>query len=229
MRWQRWLTPCWKRIGGGCHLDRKMDDLIRAGKVRYIGTSSFAAWQVLESLWASKELGLNRFISEQPPYHLLDRSIERELVPLAQAYGLAIIPWSPLARGFLSGKYRRGEEVPGDSRIARDLQGPFAARTKKHLGDLAFDVLEQVETLASEKNCTVSQLAMAWCMNQPGITSPIIGPRTMDHLLDNLGAANVTITDEDRQRLDAISEPEGVIVSYYNGRAMDFKAPQYRW
>ena len=87
----------------------------------------------------------------------------------------------------------------------------------------------QVEALASEKNCSVSQLALAWCKDQPGITSPIIGPRTMGHLLDNLGAANVTITDEDRQTLDAISEPEGVIVSYYNGRAMDFKAPQYRW
>jgi len=208
---------------------RALDDLIRAGKVRYIGTSSFAAWQVLESLWASKELGLNRFVSEQPPYHLLDRSIERELIPLAQGYGLAILPWSPLARGFLSGKYRRGEDIPGDSRIARDMQGPFAARTRKHLSDLAFDVLDQVEGIANEKGCTVSQLALAWCMNQPGITSPIIGPRTMEHLMDNLGSANVTITAEDKQRLDAISEPEQVIVSYYNGKAMDFKPSPYRW
>lgn len=208
---------------------RALDDLIRAGKVRYIGTSSFASWQILESLWASKELGLNRFISEQPPYHLLDRSIERELIPLAQAYGLAILPWSPLARGFLSGKYRRGEDIPGDSRIARDMQGPFAARTRKHLSDLAFDVLDQLEAIATEKGCTVSQLALAWCMNQPGVTSPIIGPRTMDHLIDNLAAANVTITDEDQKRLDAISEPEQVIVSYYNGKAMDFKPSQYRW
>jgi len=105
---------------------RALDDLIRAGKVRYIGTSTFAAWQVIEALWVSKELTLNRFVTEQPPYHLLDRSIERELIPMAQAYGLAILPWSPLARGFLSGKYRRGQEIPGDSRVAKDMQGQFA-------------------------------------------------------------------------------------------------------
>ncbi|HLY28088.1 MAG TPA: aldo/keto reductase, partial [Aggregatilineales bacterium] len=116
---------------------RALDDLIRAGKVRYIGTSTFPAWQILESLWASHELGLNRFVSEQPPYHLLDRSIERELVPLSQSYGLAILPWSPLARGFLSGKYKRGQDIPGDSRVARDMQGIFAERTKKHFSDIA--------------------------------------------------------------------------------------------
>jgi aryl-alcohol dehydrogenase-like predicted oxidoreductase len=208
---------------------RALDDLIRAGKVRYIGTSSFAAWQVMESLWVSRELGLNRFVSEQPPYHLLDRSIERDLVPLAQAYGLAILPWSPLARGFLSGKYRRGEEIPSDSRVASDMQGPFAARTKKHFSDLAFGVIDQLEEIAREKGCTVAQIALAWCMNQPGVTSPIVGPRTMEHLKDNLGAAEVTLTDEDRARLNAVVEPEQVIVSYYNGKAMDFKASPYRW
>jgi len=208
---------------------RALDDLIRAGKVRYIGTSSFPAWKVLESIWASHDLGLNRFVSEQPPYHLLDRGIERELIPLAEAYGLAILPWSPLARGFLSGKYRRGEPIPGDSRLARDSQGPFAARTKKHFSDLAYGVLDQLEAIAKEKDCTVSQLALAWCMNQPGVTSPIIGPRTMEHLTDNLGAAAITLTDADRERINAVSEPEQAIVSYYNGKAMDFKAPRYRW
>src|SRR5579859_5479382 len=168
---------------------RALDDLIRAGKVRYIGTSTFPAWQVLESLWVSQELGLNRFVSEQPPYHLLDRSIERELVPLAQTYGLAILPWSPLARGFLSGKYKQGEDIPGDSRAARDMQvqGAFAERTKKHFSDLAFALLGEVEALAQEKSATPSQIALAWVMNQPAITSPIIGPRTLDHLKDNLG------------------------------------------
>src|SRR5215210_151189 len=89
---------------------RAMDDLIRQGKVRYIGTSTYGAWQVVESLWVSKELGLNRFVCEQPPYHLLDRRIERELVPMAQTYGIGIIPWSPLAGGFLTGKYQRGQQ-----------------------------------------------------------------------------------------------------------------------
>ena len=96
-----------------------LDDLIRAGKVRYIGSSTFAAWQVVESLWASKELGLNRFICEQPPYHLLDRSIERELVPMAQTYGTALIPWSPMAGGFLTGKYQTWRGTSGRFTLPR--------------------------------------------------------------------------------------------------------------
>ena len=94
---------------------RALDDLIRRGWVRYIGTSGFAVWEILEALWASKKYGLNRFVSEQAPYNLLERRIERELVPMAQTYGIAILTLSPLAGGFLSGKYRRGEIVPADS------------------------------------------------------------------------------------------------------------------
>jgi aryl-alcohol dehydrogenase-like predicted oxidoreductase len=208
---------------------RALDDLIRAGKVRYVGTSTFPAWQVMESLWMAKELGLNRFVTEQPPYHLLDRSIERELIPLAQTYGLAILPWSPLARGFLSGRYRRGQEVPGDSRVARDMQGAMAERTKKHFSELAFQVLDQIQELAAAKGCTPSQLALAWCMRQPGVTSPIVGPRTLEHLQDNLGAVAVEITAEDRSRLDAVSEPEQAIVPYYTGKLIDFKPALHRW
>lgn len=212
---------------------RAMDDLIRAGKVRYIGTSSYTAWQVMESLWAAKELGLNRFVSEQPPYNLMDRSIERELIPMAQTYGIALIPWSPLARGFLAGKYRRGEDLPEDSRLHRDLAGSrpsvFTERTKKHLTDRAFDVLDVVEELASAKDASPSQIALAWTIQQPGITSPIIGPRTMEHLVDNLGAISIEISDDDREKLDSVAPPEEATASYYNSRAMDFKPPQYRW
>ena len=208
---------------------RALDDLVQAGKVRYIGTSTFPAWEVMESLWVSKELGLNRFVSEQPPYHLLDRAIERELIPLAQTYGLAILPWSPLARGFLSGKYRRGEDIPGDSRLASDMKGPFADRTKQHFSDLGYNALDVVRDLAQEKGCTPAQVALAWCVQQPGVTSPIIGPRTMEHLEDNLGAVDVKITDADRQRLDDVAEPEQQIVPYYTGKRIDFKPPQHRW
>lgn len=210
---------------------RALDDLIRAGKVRYIGTSSFASWQVMEALWASKELGLNRFVTEQPPYHLLDRSIERELVPLAQTYGLAILPWSPLARGFLTGKYRRGMDIPQGSRLERDGQNQskrFQERTQQHFSDMAYGVLDVVEALAQEKNCTPGQVALAWVMRQPAITSPIIGPRTMEHLKDNLGAVDVTFSEEDTERLDAASPPEQATVSYYTGKMMDFKPAQYR-
>jgi len=212
---------------------RALDDLIRAGKVRYIGTSSHTAWQLIESLWVAKELGLNRFVSEQPPYHLLDRSIERELVPMVQTYGIGLIPWSPLARGFLTGKYRRGADLPEGSRLSRDMDGNrpsiFRERTEKHLTDRAFDVLDVVEAIAIEKECSISQVALAWNYQQPGITSPIIGPRTMEHLQDNLGAAGIKLSDDDRARLDDVAPPEEAIASYYNSRAMDFKQPEYRW
>jgi aryl-alcohol dehydrogenase-like predicted oxidoreductase len=116
----------------GCPIDetlRALDDLVRAGKVRYLGASTFAAWQLIESLWAAKEYGLNRFVSEQPPYNLLDRRIERELIPAATSYGFAIIPWSPLAGGFLSGKYRRtGQQPEGRFADGTHVRAPAAAR-----------------------------------------------------------------------------------------------------
>jgi aryl-alcohol dehydrogenase-like predicted oxidoreductase len=209
---------------------RALDDLIRAGKVRYIGLSSFPAWRALESLWVSKELGLNRVISEQVPYHLLDRGVERELMPMAQTYGLAILSWSPLARGFLTGKYKRGQEIPGGSRMERDLSaGRFPARAQQHLTDHAYAVMDVVEALAVEKHCTPSQIALAWLMHQPGMTSIIIGPRIAAHLEDNLGALDILITDDDRNRLDEVAQPEQAIVSYYNGIDYDFKASKFPW
>ncbi len=200
---------------------RALDDLIRAGKVRYIGTSTYAAWQLVESLWVSKELHLNRFVSEQPPYHILDRRVERELIPMAQTYGFAILPWSPLAGGFLTGKYRRGEERAQDSRFAENNEW-----TDRHFTGRAFDVLEAAEQIAKEKHCTISQFALAWCAQQPGVTSPIIGPRTMDQVKDNLGAANVQVTDEDRERIDALVPPGTEVVPYYSA---DFGPSKYRW
>lgn len=200
---------------------RALDDLVRSGKVRFIGTSTFAAWQVMESLWVSKELGLNRFVSEQPPYHLLDRRIERELVPLALTYGIGLIPWSPLAGGFLTGKYQRGEDRLKDARLSEDNEW-----ANRHFIDRAFDVLEAVQALAAEKGCNAGQFALAWCAQQPGITSPIIGPRTMPQLDDNLGALDVKITDEDRARIDALIPPGTEVVSYYNA---DFGPHQHRW
>lgn len=209
---------------------RALDDLIRSGKVRYIGTSTFPSWRVMESLWIAKELDLNRFVAEQPPYHLLDRSIERELLPIAQTYGIAIIPWSPLARGFLTGKYRRGADIPGDTRFARDSEAPpaFQERAKQHFSDMAYAVLDVVHDIAKAKGCTPSQIALVWCADQPGVTSPIIGPRTMSHLEDNLGAMEFTLTDEDNARLDAVAEPEQAIVPYYSGKMIDFKPSQFR-
>ncbi|RME82591.1 MAG: aldo/keto reductase [Caldilineae bacterium] len=191
---------------------RALDDLIRAGKVRYIGTSTFAAWQLVESLWVAKELGLNRFVCEQPPYNLLDRRIERELLPMLQTYGFGVIPWSPLAGGLLTGKYDRDKPLPPDSRFAQAKDSPWLQR---RLQTRFYDVVEGLRPIAAEKGCSLAQLALAWCMRQPGITSPIIGPRTMEQLEDNLGAIDVTISDEDREKIDELVPPGSMITPFY--------------
>jgi aryl-alcohol dehydrogenase-like predicted oxidoreductase len=177
----------------------------------------------MEALWVAKELGLNRFVCEQPPYHLLDRRIERELVPMAQTYGFALLPWSPLAGGFLTGKYRRGE-ARGQSQDARFSESN--EWNDRHFNDRSFNVLERAEEIANEKGCTVSQFALAWATQQPGITSPIIGPRTMEQVLDNLGALEVVVTDEDRKRIDEVIAPGTEVVPYYQA---DFGPHQFRW
>lgn len=202
---------------------RALDDLIRAGKVRYIGTTTFAAWQLVESLWVAKELGLNRFVCEQPPYHILDRRIERELLPMAQTYGFGIIPWSPLAGGLLTGKYRRGAAPPPGSRFADIEDRPWM---QQRLNERVFDVVEGLESLVAAKGCTMSQFALAWCAQQPGVTSPIIGPRTMEQLEDNLGVLDVTITDEERARVDELVPPGQMVSPFYEA---DFGPHVYRW
>jgi len=203
---------------------RALDDLIRAGKVRYIGTSMFPAWRTVESLWAAKEFGLNRFVSEQMAYNLLDRTAEREVIPAAQSFGLALLPWAPLCGGLLTGKYRRDDQsAAGRWHGGKDNFGRPATPA-------AYDVIEGVVALAKEKGCTPSQLALAWNASQPGITAPIIGPRTLEQLLDNVGAIGVTVTDADRARLDALAPPWSSTMRYYEAAmAIDFRPNLLRW
>ena len=207
---------------------RALDDLIRDGKVRYIGTSSFGAWQIVESLWASKEYHLNRFICEQPAYNLLDRRLERELIPMARTYGMAVIPWSPTAGGFLTGKYKPNTEPPSDSRL-----GAFWTSAKDmHYTDDAFKVLALITEMANEKGCTPYQLSLAWVMHQVGITSPIIGPRTLAHLDGSLAALDVQFTDEDFARIDKVAPPGQMTVPYYGSDGMawiPWGPHQHRW
>jgi aryl-alcohol dehydrogenase-like predicted oxidoreductase len=200
---------------------RALDDLVRSGKVRYIGTTTFAAWQVVEGLWASKELGLNRFVSEQPPYNLLDRRIERELIPVAQTFGLALIPWSPIAGGLLTGKYRRGEPIPMDSRYANS-----SADDKRRFAERVYEVIEPLAELAKAKGVSLAQLALGWTLHQPGITSPIIGPRTMEQFEDNLGALEVGFTPEDFAKIDQIIPPGEHVGPFYTA---NFGQSVYRW
>ncbi len=200
-----------------------LDDLIRAGKVRYVGTSNFAAWQLMESLWASKELSLNRFVSEQPAYNLLDRRAERELLRMAQTYDVAILPWSPLAGGLLTGKYRRGMARPSDSRFVNAENDPLLG---PRLHARALEVCEALDPLAQEKSCTLSQLSLAWCACQPGVTSPIIGPRTVAQLEDNLGALEVELSQDDLGRIDSAVPPGRMISPFYEA---DFGPHPHRW
>ncbi len=190
---------------------RALDDLVHSGKVRYIGTSTFAAWQLMEAVSVAREWGLNRFVSEQPPYHLLDRRIERELIPFAETYGTAIIPWSPLAGGFLSGKYHRGETPAENTRYAARQD----ERTTLLFSEAGFRVLDVVEALAAEKGHTAAQVALAWVMRRPAVTAPIIGPRTVAQLEDNLGALEITFSEDDLRRLDEVAPPGRAIVPYY--------------
>lgn len=199
-----------------------LDDLVRAGTVRYVGTSTFAAWQLTEAWYIAKELGLNRFVSEQPPYNILDRSIGRELLPMARTYGVAVIPWGPLAGGLLTGKYSRNTPPPQDSRYAGAEEGSFLQRRKN---DRALEIIEALRPVVDEKGCSMSQFALAWCAQQAGVTSPIVGPRTREQLEDNLGALEVTITDNDRERIDALVPPGEMVSPHYEA---DFGPHQYR-
>lgn len=201
---------------------RALDDLIRAGKVRYIGTSTFEAWQMVEALWTAEKAGTNRFVCEQPPYHILDRRVERGLIPVAMTYGFAVIPWSPLAGGLLTGKYTRNTPPPADTRF-----GDIAtnANRKARFVDSVFDVTESLVPIAKGKGCTMSQLALAWVGSRPGVTSPIIGPRTMEQLEDNLGALSVELTAEDNRKIDELVPSGSAVSPFYEA---DFGPHQYR-
>jgi len=203
---------------------RALDDLIRAGKVRYIGTSMFAGWKIVEALWASKDLGLNRFVSEQCAYHLLDRTAEREVLPAAQSFGIAVLTWGPLCGGLLTGKYRRDDQgAEGRWHGGKDNFG-------RPVTPAAFDLIEALIAHAADKGCTPSQLALAWNAAQPGVTTPIIGPRTMEQLVDNLGALDVELTPEDAERIDAAAPPKSATLRYYDAAiATDTRPNLGRW
>lgn len=203
---------------------RALDDLIRAGKIRYIGTSMFPAWKIVESLWAAKELGLNRFVCEQSTYHVLDRTAEREVLPAARTFGIGVIPWGPLCGGLLTGKYRR-EDLTADGR----WQGG-KDNFDRPITERAFDVIEAVVAIAKDRGCTPSQLALAWNAAQPGVTAPIIGPRTMDQLVDNLGAADIELGAEALARVDEAAPPMTAAMRYYDqAMGLDLAPNLYRW
>src|SRR5829696_2402753 len=191
---------------------RAFDDLIRAGKVRYIGCSTHGAWIVMEALSISEKYGLNHYISEQPPYNLLDRRIENELVPLCQKYDLAIIPWSPLAMGILAGRYAQADQYPEGSRAQRWNNDVVRGRVTQR----GLEVGQAVSQMAQERGLTASQLSLLWIKDQPGITAPIIGPRTLAHLEDALGILDKTLDEADRPLFDALVHPGNAVADFHN-------------
>jgi len=178
---------------------RALDDLVRTGKVRYIGCSNFAAWQLCEALWTSKLNSLESFITVQSRYNLLDRSVERELIPCCQSYGIGLIPWGPLASGFLTGKYRCGQEIPVGTRLAAQI--PTYSNI---LIDANFDKLAKLEAFANERGHSVGELAIAWLLSHPWLGSVIAGSMNVDQLSANVAAAGWKLTTEDAVQLDKI-------------------------
>jgi aryl-alcohol dehydrogenase-like predicted oxidoreductase len=189
---------------------RALDDLVRQGKVRYIGSSTFPAWKIMEGLMVSEKYNLVRYICEQPPYNLLDRRIENELVPLCQQYGIALIPWSPIAGGILGGRYPTNQQTPEGSRAARSPG--FAGRVVPQAQQIA----DQVVKMARERNLTAGQLALLWTKDQPGITAPIYGPRTLEQLQEALGVLDKNLTEEDARLFDELNPPGEMVSDFHN-------------
>jgi aryl-alcohol dehydrogenase-like predicted oxidoreductase len=181
-----------------------LDDLVREGKVRYIGASNYAGWHLAKALGLQARNGWAPFVSLQPQYSLASRDIERELLPLCRSEGLAVLPWSPLGGGLLSGKYKRGEQPPTDSRASSATPSAHLMR-QRLTEDHNFAVAETVGKIAAEVGRTPAQVALNWVRSRPGITSTIVGARTLEQLDDNLGALDWRLDDAQRAALDDVS------------------------
>ncbi|GIQ67185.1 aldo/keto reductase [Xylanibacillus composti] len=175
---------------------RALDDLVTQGKVRYIGCSNFEAWRIVESLWISEKMNLERFVTNQPGYHLFNRYIEQEILPACERHGLATLAYSPMAGGWLSGKYRKGQPLPDNSRGER--MNPDSPENQAK-----FDIVEKLAEIANQKQIKLGQLALAWLLRRKDVI-PVIGVRHEQQLQDNLAAVEVKLTEEDLQQIDAI-------------------------
>ena len=181
-----------------------LTDLVRQGKVRYIGSSTFPASQIVEAQWVARERGRERFVCEQPPYSLLARAVEADVLPTCRRHAIGVIPWSPLAGGWLSGRWRKGADAPESTRAQRmparyDLSDPANQRK--------LDAADALGKLADEAGMTLIQLALAFVINHPAVTAAIIGPRTMEQLESQLGAEEVVLDQALLDRIDEIVPP----------------------
>jgi aryl-alcohol dehydrogenase-like predicted oxidoreductase len=190
-----------------------LDHLVQSGKVRYVGSSNFAGWQVMKALGIADRTGLTRFVSQQIYLSLQERSAEYEIVPSAIDQGLGLLVWSPLAGGLLSGKYRRGKEPPSGSRHAGEWGEPPI-----YDEDKLYDTIDTLVEIAAQRGVSAAQVALAWLLGRPGITTVIVGARTNDQLADNLAAAELKLSDAELARLEEVSRPP-LIYPFWHQRA----------
>jgi aryl-alcohol dehydrogenase-like predicted oxidoreductase len=196
MHWPDPTTPIEETL-------RALDDVVKSGKVRYIGCSNFDGWQLSEAMWASRVNNLNSFITVQPRYNLFERQIERELVPCCKAHGVGVIPWGPLAGGFLTGKYRRGEE----QKAPAEGETQAKAYTELYRGVITeenWDRLEKLQAFAKARGRTASELAIAWLLAHPWVPSVIAGATRPEQLNANLTGANWKLTPEEVIEIESI-------------------------
>jgi aryl-alcohol dehydrogenase-like predicted oxidoreductase len=183
---------------------RALEDVVRAGKARYIGASSMYAWQFAKAQHTADRHAWTRFVSMQPHYNLLYREEEREMLPQCRDMGVGVIPWSPLARGLLAGTRRRG----GERTTVRAGSDPFA---DQWYSDADFEVVDEVVALAQQRGLEPAQVALAWVLHKPGITAPIVGATKLSHLDDALASVEVSLSDEEIARLEAPYRPHPVL------------------
>jgi len=190
-----------------------LSDLVHAGKVRYVGSSTFPASRIVEAQWVAQQRGRERFVCEQPPYSILVRGVESDVLPTCQRYGMGVIPWSPLAGGWLTGRYRLGTELPTSLRAER-IPGRYDMSIPANQRKL--EAADALAALADEAGMTLIELALAFVINHPAVTAAIIGPRTMEHLESQVTAADVHLSDEILDRIDEIVPP-GVNINPNDG------------
>jgi aryl-alcohol dehydrogenase-like predicted oxidoreductase len=183
-----------------------LDGLVRAGKVRALGASNFPAWLLAWAVGLQERNGWAPFVSLQPQYSLVERSIEVEVLPFCRAAGIGVIPWGPLGAGFLSGKYSRDAEPPEGSRMASAGDNLEEARHRRAI-ERNFRAVDEAEAIARQRGATIAQVALAWLLGVDGVVAPIVGPRTFEQLEDLLGAKDVTLTEEEHARLGAHTPP----------------------
>jgi aryl-alcohol dehydrogenase-like predicted oxidoreductase len=184
-----------------------LHDAVRAGKISYVGLSNYTGWQLQKVVDLAEFRGLTPPVTLQPQYNLLVREIEWEIVPACESTGLGLLPWSPLGGGWLTGKYTREERPTGRTRLGENPERGVEAYDRRGAEQRTWDVIEAVETVASERGASMAQVALAWLVDRPTVTSVILGARTLEQLHDNLGAAGLHLSEDETARLDAASDP----------------------